>query len=249
MAPICENQMQINDTLYWNSNTMSFPESGLRTQYKTLATKKLGRNQTLPLPNMKLEKVHKSGKNLANWRYSHSHEMNCPVGNLQNISKAQVRKRIIAANSWRSSEGAEWGQESKALKKKNAKKLQSSKLTYEKRLESSCDVEEHQRLEGTFMAPGVTEGCTFHPHRSSINSLWNRQTSGYFVECRRLSIHSDGKLLRSDWGLANGEGWMCFNCTWFHPNRIQYLSSILTNVFSSPLFREYWFSEQGEPNR
>lgn len=99
MAPICENQMQINDTLYWNSNTMSFPESGLRTQYKTLATKKLGRNQTLPLPNMKLEKVHKSGKNLANWRYSHSHEMNCPVGNLQNISKAQVRKRIIAANS------------------------------------------------------------------------------------------------------------------------------------------------------
>ena len=104
---------------------MSLSESGLSAQYKTLAAKKLGRIQTLPLPNKKLKKDHKSGEEPGKLAIQ-SHEMICPVANLQNISKAQDLRctetspkahNLTTANSWRSSEGAECGQESKALKK------------------------------------------------------------------------------------------------------------------------------------
>ena len=54
-AAICENQMQINDTLYQNSNTMSLSESGLSAQYKTLAAKKLGRIQTPAITKQEIE--------------------------------------------------------------------------------------------------------------------------------------------------------------------------------------------------
>jgi hypothetical protein len=249
MAEICENQMQINDTLHWNSNTMSSSKSGLSTRYKTLATKKLGRNQTLPLPNMKLEKAHKSGRNLANWRYSLTKWL--PGGELAKHLQSTSPKahNLIAANPWRSSEGAEWGQESKALKK-TKQKLQSSRTdNWEeawKQLRRWRTSETRGHVHGARRDRRIHISSTLFIYKffAKPPDIWLFRRI-FFVFPSTLTE----TLLRSDWELANGEGWMCFNCTWFHPNRIQYLSSILTNVFSSHLFREYWFNEQGEPNR